>query len=176
MAKHLFTLLESQDSEKTKITNWWLKEEESSSLSHPDHIYSLKNKPLLKLYFQDCINKCEFFFYQKELGTHGKAGFYSGRVAKAIAEVVQLHGGIMTTDDLASHVTTFECPISADYKGYRVWEVPPNGQGITTLMALNILEGMDLKGGLCNTVYHHFSYCGQWIFRLVYGPMFAVFG
>uniref|UniRef100_A0A8W8N0K7 Gamma-glutamyltransferase ywrD n=1 Tax=Magallana gigas TaxID=29159 RepID=A0A8W8N0K7_MAGGI len=82
----------------------------------------------------------------KELGTHGKAGFYSGRVAKAIAEVVQQHGGVMTTEDLASHVTTFEDPISADYKGYRVWEVPPNGQGITTLMALNILEGMDLKG------------------------------
>eukprot|EP00105_Crassostrea_gigas_P040115 XP_019924263.1 PREDICTED: uncharacterized protein LOC105331781 [Crassostrea gigas] len=82
----------------------------------------------------------------KELGTHGKPGFYSGRVAKAIAEVVQQHGGVMTTEDLASHVTTFEDPISADYKGYRVWEVPPNGQGITTLMALNILEGMDLKG------------------------------
>lgn len=78
-------------------------------------------------------------------------------MAKAIAEVVQQHGGVMTTEDLASHVTTFEDPISADYKGYRVWEVPPNGQGITTLMALNILEGMDLKGGLCQFAYHHFT-------------------
>ncbi|XP_062595846.1 glutathione hydrolase-like YwrD proenzyme [Saccostrea cucullata] len=52
----------------------------------------------------------------------------------------------MTTEDLASHMTTFEEPISTEYKGYKVWEVPPNGQGITTLIALNILEGMDLKG------------------------------
>ncbi|XP_048759135.2 glutathione hydrolase-like YwrD proenzyme isoform X2 [Ostrea edulis] len=88
----------------------------------------------------------------KELATHGKAGFYSGRVANAVAEVVQHHGGVMTTDDLANHVTTFEDPISVDYKGYRVWEVPPNGQGITTLIALNILEGMDLTGMGHNSV------------------------
>lgn len=54
----------------------------------------------------------------------------------------------MTTDDLANHVTTFEDPISVDYKGYKVWEVPPNGQGITALIALNILEGIDLKGSV----------------------------
>ncbi|XP_061193851.1 glutathione hydrolase-like YwrD proenzyme [Saccostrea echinata] len=82
----------------------------------------------------------------RELGIQGKSGFYCGRIAKAIADVVQYHGGVMTTEDLASHVTTFEDPISIDYKGYKVWEVPPNGQGITTLIALNILEGMDLKG------------------------------
>ena len=50
----------------------------------------------------------------------------------------------MSIDDLASHVSTWEEPISVDYRGYRVYECPPNGQGITALIALNILEGFDL--------------------------------
>ena len=94
-----------------------------------------------------CRSVCGFFHFQ-ELATYGHDGFYKGRIAKAIAEVVQHQGGVMTTDDLANHVTTFEDPISVDYKGYKVWEVPPNGQGITALIALNILEGIDLKGSV----------------------------
>ena len=47
-------------------------------------------------------------------------------------------------DDLASHTSTWEEPISVDYRGYRVYECPPNGQGITALIALNLLEGFDL--------------------------------
>ncbi|KAL3877327.1 hypothetical protein ACJMK2_035057 [Sinanodonta woodiana] len=81
----------------------------------------------------------------KELGTHGKKAFYEGRIAAAIVEAVQTFGGVMTKEDLQNHVTTFDEPISIDYKGYQVWEIPPNGQGITALIALNILEGIDLK-------------------------------
>ena len=61
-------------------------------------------------------------------------------------DVVQKFGGVMTTEDLAHHVTTYEEPISVEYKGVRLREIPPNGQGIVALMALNILEEFDLKG------------------------------
>lgn len=79
------------------------------------------------------------------LGEEGKSGFYEGRIAQAICDTVRSHGGVMSPDDLKKHTSTFEEPISVNYKGYRVWEVPPNGQGITALMALNILEEFDLK-------------------------------
>ena len=52
----------------------------------------------------------------------------------------------MSLEDLENHVTTFEDPISVDYKGVRLWEIPPNGQGIVALTALNILQSFDLKG------------------------------
>ncbi len=51
----------------------------------------------------------------------------------------------MTTDDLAAHTSTWEEPISITYRGYRVYECPPNGQGLTALIALNLLEGFDLS-------------------------------
>jgi gamma-glutamyltranspeptidase/glutathione hydrolase len=74
----------------------------------------------------------------------GKSAYYQGRIAEAIVSVIQEAGGCMSADDLASHVSTWEEPIFVDYHGYRVYECPPNGQGITALIALNILEGLDL--------------------------------
>ena len=52
----------------------------------------------------------------------------------------------MTVEDLKSHQSTFDTPIKATYRGVDVWEMPPNGQGITALLALNILEGFDFTG------------------------------
>ncbi|MEK7784011.1 MAG: gamma-glutamyltransferase family protein, partial [Chloroflexota bacterium] len=74
----------------------------------------------------------------------GKDAFYRGEVARKIAATVQKHGGVMTTDDLAAHTSTWDEPISATYRGLRAWECPPNGQGLTALIALNILEGFDI--------------------------------
>ncbi|GAB4496968.1 MAG: gamma-glutamyltransferase [Anaerolineales bacterium] len=71
-------------------------------------------------------------------------GFYQGSVAESIVAVIKEAGGCMSAEDLASHVSTWESPISVDYRGLRVYECPPNGQGITALIALNILEGFDL--------------------------------
>lgn len=76
----------------------------------------------------------------------GKDGFYKGRVAEAIVEVVQEHGGVLSLEDLEKHYSTFDDPICTCYRGINVWEMPPNGQGITALLALNILEGFDIKG------------------------------
>jgi gamma-glutamyltranspeptidase/glutathione hydrolase len=74
----------------------------------------------------------------------GKSAYYEGEIAEAIVAVLKEAGGCMSADDLASHVSTWEEPISVDYRGYRVCECPPNGQGITALIALNLLEGFDL--------------------------------
>lgn len=74
----------------------------------------------------------------------GKSAFYQGEIAEAIVSVMKEAGGTMSSDDLASHVSTWEGPISVTYRGLRVYECPPNGQGITALIALNILEGFDL--------------------------------
>lgn len=92
----------------------------------------------------------------QELAANGKAGFYEGRIADAISRAVTAAGGVMELDDLKSHVSTFDEPIKTDYKGHVVWEIPPNGQGITALMALNILEEFDLKGKhFCNMKINH---------------------
>lgn len=74
----------------------------------------------------------------------GKDAYYRGEIARAIVDVVQKSGGVMTLDDLAAHESTWDEPISTTYRGVRVWECPPNGQGLATLIALNILETFDL--------------------------------
>lgn len=74
----------------------------------------------------------------------GKQIFYQGVIAEAIIAVVQQAGGCLALDDLAAHQSTWDEPISTTYRGLQVWECPPNGQGITALLALNVLEGYDL--------------------------------
>lgn len=76
----------------------------------------------------------------EEIALKGKAGFYEGRIADAVVEIVQLQGGVMTLADLQSHTSTFVTPIKTTFRGLDVYEIPPNGQGITALLALNILE------------------------------------
>ncbi len=80
----------------------------------------------------------------KLVAERGAVGFYQGLVAESIVAVIKEAGGCLSAEDLASHLSTWESPISVDYRGLRVYECPPNGQGITALIALNILEGFDL--------------------------------
>jgi gamma-glutamyltranspeptidase/glutathione hydrolase len=75
----------------------------------------------------------------------GVSAFYQGEIAEAIVGVIKEAGGCLSLEDLASHTSTWEGPISVTYRGLRVYECPPNGQGITALIALNILEGFDLS-------------------------------
>jgi len=81
----------------------------------------------------------------RTIAAGGKDAYYRGEIADAIVAVLREAGAVMTTDDLAAHATTWDAPISTTYGGLRVWECPPNGQGITTLLALNLLEGFDLR-------------------------------
>ena len=74
----------------------------------------------------------------------GQSAFYTGEIAQAIAAVVQAAGGCLDQDDLAAHCSTWETPLRVRYRNLHIWECPPNGQGLATLLALNILEGFDL--------------------------------
>ncbi len=74
----------------------------------------------------------------------GPDAFYSGPIAEAIVSSLQEQGGLMTLDDLKNHRSTWDEPIHTDYRGITVYECPPNGQGLTALIALNIAENFDL--------------------------------
>jgi gamma-glutamyltranspeptidase / glutathione hydrolase len=71
--------------------------------------------------------------------------FYTGEIAQKIAAFSADTGGVLTLSDLQAHRSTWVEPISTTYRGYEVWELPPNGQGLAALIALNILEGFDLS-------------------------------
>jgi len=70
--------------------------------------------------------------------------FYEGELAEEIARFAAETNGYLTRDDLAAHTSTWVEPIGTTYRGFDVWEIPPNGQGIAALIALNVLEGFDL--------------------------------
>jgi gamma-glutamyltranspeptidase/glutathione hydrolase len=72
--------------------------------------------------------------------------FYHGEIARALADFAARTGGFLTADDLARHTSTWVDPICVRYRGHEVWELPPNGQGVAALLALGILDGLDLSG------------------------------
>ena len=74
----------------------------------------------------------------------GPDAFYQGPIARQIVEFSREHGGFFTLEDLAQHRNQWVEPVSTTYRNHRVWELPPNGQGIAALQMLNILEGFDL--------------------------------
>lgn len=80
----------------------------------------------------------------KEIADSEGESFYRGNLAEAIAKFAIETGGLLSASDLANHEPLWVEPISTQYRQYRVWEIPPNTQGIAALMALNILEGCDL--------------------------------
>ncbi|MDR6195363.1 gamma-glutamyltransferase [Siphonobacter sp. SORGH_AS_0500] len=75
----------------------------------------------------------------------GRDAFYKGDIARTIDAFMKKNGGFITTRDLADHTSTWIDPVSTNYRGYDVWELPPNGQGIATLQMLNILEAYDFS-------------------------------
>jgi gamma-glutamyltranspeptidase/glutathione hydrolase len=74
----------------------------------------------------------------------GRDAFYRGEIGEKIAATVQACGGALSVDDLERHESTWDEPISIEYRGHRVWECPPNGQGIAGLLALNLLRTIEL--------------------------------
>ncbi len=79
----------------------------------------------------------------RRIADKGAAGFYTGPVADAIVETSRELGGYFEPEDLASHESTWVDPIETDYRGTRVVELPPNGQGLAALIGLNVLECFD---------------------------------
>lgn len=80
----------------------------------------------------------------RALAENGPDAFYKGPIAEAIVATSRRYGGLLDLQDLAEHTSTWVEPIYSDYRGYRVYECPPNGHGIAALIALNILSGYDL--------------------------------
>jgi gamma-glutamyltranspeptidase/glutathione hydrolase len=81
----------------------------------------------------------------ERLTREGRDVFYEGEIARTIDAFMKRVGGFLSYEDLASHRSEWVEPVSASYRGYDVWELPPNGQGIAALQILNILEGYDIR-------------------------------
>ena len=79
------------------------------------------------------------------IATGGVDAFYRGEIAERIVAFSQANGGVHSREDFAAHRSTWVEPIATDYRGYRLFEMPPNGQGLTALIALNILENFDMR-------------------------------
>ena len=75
----------------------------------------------------------------------GRDAFYKGDIAKTIANYMEKNGGFLSYEDLSSHTGNWVDPVSTNYRGYDVWELPPNGQGIAALQILNIIELFDIS-------------------------------
>jgi gamma-glutamyltranspeptidase / glutathione hydrolase len=92
----------------------------------------------------------------ESIAKKGRLGFYEGKIARKIADFIQSQGGVLTYEDLSEFHSEWVEPVSTNYRGYDVWEMPPNGQGIAALQILNILENFDIKKlGLLSAEYIH---------------------
>ncbi len=81
----------------------------------------------------------------ERIGKEGRDVFYKGDMARTMDAFMKKNGGFLSYEDLATHTSTWIDPVSVNYRGYDVWELPPNGQGIAALQMLNILEGYDFS-------------------------------
>jgi gamma-glutamyltranspeptidase / glutathione hydrolase len=79
-----------------------------------------------------------------QIARGGKQAFYEGPIAESISAVIQEAGGCLMQTDLAAHQSTWEAALRVRYRDLHIWECPPNGQGLTALLALNLLEGFDV--------------------------------
>jgi len=99
------------------------------------------------------INKDLAKTYQ-EIARHGVKAFYEGKICESVISASESNGGFLSHRDFKDYETTWLAPISADYRGYTVYELPPNGQGITVLEMLNVLEGYGIKNLEHNSPEH----------------------
>lgn len=79
------------------------------------------------------------------IGKEGPDVFYRGEIARKIVEFSQAHGGFFSLRDFEEHTSDWIDPVATNYRGYDVWELPPNGQGIAVLQILNVLEQFDIR-------------------------------
>ena len=91
------------------------------------------------------------------IAQNGRDEFYVGHTAQVIDQFMKRHGGFLSLDDLRRHSSEWVEPVSTNYRGYDVWELPPNGQGIAALQMLNVLEAYDLQSmGFGSADHVHF--------------------
>jgi gamma-glutamyltranspeptidase/glutathione hydrolase len=90
----------------------------------------------------------------KAIADGGPAAFYEGEIAAQIVAKSAELGGLMSLKDLRDHTATWVDPVSSNYRGWDVWEIPPNGQGIAALQILNLLEQFDVGSLAPNSAEH----------------------
>ena len=107
--------------------------------------------------FGEIFTNPELFATLKAIADDGPNSFYAGTVAEQIIACVQADNGVMTLDDLANYAPEWVEPLALPYKnGFTFHEIPPNGQGLTALIALNMVKQMDLGAmGYGTAVYYH---------------------
>ena len=92
----------------------------------------------------------------RTLAKGGREAFYRGEIARAIVDDCQKHGGFLSMEDFAAQKSNWVEPISTTYRGYTLHELPPNNQGLTALLMLNILEGLDIRSMQADPgLYYH---------------------
>ncbi len=90
------------------------------------------------------------------IAKNGRDEFYKGSIARTIDAHMAEHGGLLNYDDMAAHRSEWVTPVSTNYRGWDVYELPPNGQGIAALQILNVLEGYDIASmGFGSADYLH---------------------
>ncbi len=102
----------------------------------------------------------------RSIAAEGPDAFYRGWIARDMVDSLRALGGLHTLDDFASFAPEYVAPISVDYRGYRLWECPPNGQGIVPLLMAKALEGFDLASWPHDSVerYHIMAEVGRQAF------------
>ncbi len=81
----------------------------------------------------------------QQIADGGREAFYKGEIARSIGDYFKANGGYLSYEDMAAHEGEWVEPVSSNYRGYDVWELPPNSQGIAALQILNVLEGYDFS-------------------------------
>ena len=90
----------------------------------------------------------------EKIAKGGRDVFYRGEIAKTIDSFMKKHNGFISYEDLDAHKSEWVEPVATNYRGYDVWELPPNGQGIAALQILNVMETFDLQPADFGTVKH----------------------
>ena len=103
----------------------------------------------------------------ERIGRSGRDAFYQGEIPRRIEAYLKGLGGFLSARDLADHRSEWVEPVATDYRGYRVWQLPPNGQGIAVLQMLNLLEEYDIASmGFGTTDHiHHFVEAKKLVFE-----------
>jgi len=125
--------------------------------------YTINGKSPLK---GQLFNNPDLARTYQQIADHGRDAFYQGKMAEKISQCVRNQGGFLSTDDLARHQSEWVEPLSVRYRGYDVWELPPNGQGIAVLQILQILEKFDLASLRFGSARH--IHCLIEAFKLVF--------
>ncbi|GJM62854.1 gamma-glutamyltransferase [Persicobacter diffluens] len=141
----------------TELIGYYLTASSKRFKDYPNFadVFMPEGKPLSK---GDIFQNPDLAQTLKIIAKEGRDAFYKGEMAKTMADFLQKEGGLMTFEDFANHHSEWVTPISTNYRGYDIWELPPNGQGTAALQILNIMEGYPVaEWGFGSSEYiHHF--------------------